>query len=302
MTTQYIEDLKRRAKKMASNTALTHQQALDAIARELGHAHWGSLQSSINATGAGKLTYKSWDRFILSNGLSVAWRIEALLAEANSIFKTMVAELPNRMFACFVTTSKIDLSFESGLVENEAIPPEVRGLQTKLEEIATHLHAITQETRDLNFQYRLDGRGQEILCFHLRLDGCVTWTSNRFEHGFHHSLEVTGSPLACQLPDMPGSWQAAHNWGQRSIKFDNLRLAKSYRGFDPVDLGFEPCGLFCRAGGAVYGATYKVRDRHPDEHVEELEDAVKRLEAFEGEREARRLQQEFVPQRERSEL
>src|SRR3546814_20581020 len=55
-----------------------------------------------------------------------------------------------------------------------------------------------------------------------------------------------------------------------------------------TDTPFPYTTLFrsCRVG-SVYGATYKVRDRDPDEYVEELADAITRIQQYESEFKAR---------------
>src|SRR3546814_12364415 len=87
------------------------------------------------------------------------------------------------------------------------IPAEARGLHEKFIELATHLPTITQETRVLNLFYRADDQGNDNVGIHIRLHGCIYWTSVRLAPGFHHSIEATGSPLAHYLPAVPGSWQ-----------------------------------------------------------------------------------------------
>src|SRR3546814_384588 len=148
----------------------------------------------------------------------------------------MVADLPDVPVEFFIETSWMDLSFGTALKDTAPIPAEARVLQEKFIELATHLHTITQETRVLNLFYRADDQGINNVGIHIRLHGCIYWTSVRLAHGFHHSIEATGSPLAHYLPDVPGSWQAAHNWARSSVERKGDRDLHLYRGFDPIDL------------------------------------------------------------------
>src|SRR3546814_9534725 len=87
----------------------------------------------------------------------------------------------------------MDLSFGTALKDTAPIPAESRVLQEKFIELATHLHTITQETRVLNLFYRADDQGNDNVGIHIRLHGCIYWTSVRLAHGFHHSIEATRS-------------------------------------------------------------------------------------------------------------
>src|SRR3546814_9246863 len=133
----------------------------------------------------------------------------------------MVADLPDVPVEFFNETSGMDLSFGTALKDTAPIPAEALVLQEKFIELATHLHTITQETRVLNLFYRADDQGNDNVGIHIRLHGCIYWTSVRLAHGFHHSIEATGSPLAHSLPVVPGSWQAPHNWSQSSRSEDH---------------------------------------------------------------------------------
>src|SRR3546814_5615539 len=66
-------------------------------------------------------SYKSRDRFILSQGLSVAQQIEALITEAYPKFQSMVADLPDVPVEFFIETSWMDLSFGTALKDRQSV-------------------------------------------------------------------------------------------------------------------------------------------------------------------------------------
>src|SRR5690606_7775695 len=127
MSNRTIEDLKRRAKRIAQTSSATHQQALDTLAKQAGYSHWGAYQVALKRFTPPPISYQSLYAMVLHQNETAAQRIEAFLTTAQPVLLDLVKGIPGNV-RCIVEEHYVDWSENN---DSRPIPPQIYDLQSK---------------------------------------------------------------------------------------------------------------------------------------------------------------------------